>query len=189
MIKIELEFKSIDEAIVALGRMVGAPQQQMAAPMAVVAGTGSATAVSPTTQRKGRNDKGKPRGPYKDHAGAPVPVVHGSAQADGAGAAGPKPTLQDSAPVSAAPAPKTAAPDASGPLAELPATAAPATVVPAASEADVKAVVEKLFETKGLATTLEVMSRFGVTRARDLKPEQRDEFVKKANDAMKGGAV
>ena len=56
MIKVTLEFVSVDQAIVALGKLAGTGKVQAAAQEAAVS-------PSPATPRKGRSDKGKARGP------------------------------------------------------------------------------------------------------------------------------
>ena len=76
MVKITLEFPSIDVAIVALGKLVGTPvkaTQPVAA--SVAAGQGATAPAAPTTTRKGRNDKGVPRKPKAEPAGAGATVT------------------------------------------------------------------------------------------------------------------
>lgn len=167
MIKVTLEFKGVDEAIVALGKLVGAPVAQKAAPE----GTDKAPPVVPaaSTNRKPRADAGKPRGPHKN-AGAPAdadPKGHGST------------------PTPAAPAPKTAAPPAPA-EGDKPQPSGVTPAVAAATEADAQAALEALFNKKGLAEAQRVLGLFGVAALRFLPADKRGEFITKAQEATNG---
>ena len=100
MVKVTLEFSTVDAAIVALGKLAGgAPARAAAAPVIThVASTPpAATLEAPPRTRRGRSDKGEKRGPYKMAAtpeASPVAEV--------------APT--------AAPAPTQVEPQASGPV-------------------------------------------------------------------------
>lgn len=192
MLKLTLEFKTVDEAIVALGKLVGAPSAPLRA--AAVEPQGPVTATPATRPgRKPRADKGQKRGEYAPR----------QPEADAAGAGAPKDTpltatsgSEPAATPSAAPAaeasesrtaPKTAPAEGDKPQ--------PSGVVPASgavpSQEAVQTALERLFASKkvpaeGIALCQDVLSRFGVTRARDLKPEQRAEFIAKAEAVATG---
>lgn len=103
MIKVTFEFPTIDAAIVAMGKMVGAPAKSASVEAPQAAQAPSAPA---TRSRKPRNDAGKPRGPYKEPPvqepaapaaaapSAPAPVVPEPAASPAAGA-GAVPSAED----------------------------------------------------------------------------------------------
>lgn len=62
-------------------------------------------------------------------------------------------------------------------------------VPPAKTQADAQAALEKLFASKGMEICREVMSRFGVQRLKDLKPEQYADFVAHVETVLAGGKV
>lgn len=157
MVKITLEFANVDEAIVALGKLTKA----------------AGTTIVDGKPRKGRNDKGQARGPHKpatSEAAAPAEQE----RTDKAATLPPK----------AAPAEA----DKAHPSGEVPPVAA-ASSIP--TDADAQKVLEKLFETPppigGLEQARAVMGRFGVKRLRDLKEEQRADFIKLAESVLAGG--
>lgn len=159
-VKVTFEFANAEEAIVALGKIIGAPTTAAVPP--------APPAEKPA--RKPRADKGQPRDPYGPRnpeagasAGAPV-----GAQPQGALAQAP------------AAAPAAAAPQATPP-------AAPAAAAPTNNE--VQAAVEKLFNAKGFEDCAAVLSRFGVKRGKDLLPEQRAEFIAKVDRVIAGEAI
>jgi hypothetical protein len=165
-VKVTLEFKSADEAIVALGKLVGI--KTSAAPAAVAAGPQGAespavvpAAAEPRT-RKARADKGQPRGPYKI-TGEPAEMV----QKDGTDKAA------ASAPAkSAPPAAPTQTPGPTG----------------TATLAEVQAALNELYEKNGHDVSLAVLSRFGVDRAKNLLPEAWADFIAKARAVIAGEA-
>lgn len=164
--------------------------------------------TAPTTnKRKPRADAGKPRGPRgATNAGGEGAAV-GAGLQPVAGGQSASPT---EATASSSPAPETAAPTApaeadnaqpSGSLpagAAVPQTAAPVTqeeatdkgstsapdaAVPTeASEKDAQDAIQKVFTQQGgPQLALDTLASFGVKRCRDLKPEQRGDFVAKCN--------
>lgn len=175
-IEITFYFNTIEEAIATLGSLV-----QKAAPVANVDKPAQPVVleVPSTKPRKPRADAGKPRGPYKN------------VEAPGAGSATPPtaPAAGDAAGgMPAASTPETAAPsDADRVLAGLSSPAAPtgaaATIVP---ETDAQAALERLFAAKGAQPALQLLAQFGVKRGRDLKPEDRAAFIKKADEVANG---
>lgn len=179
MIKVTLEFPSVEAAIASLGKlMVGAPVAQKAA------ASGPATAgapvaeqapvaapASPTTpkSRKPRADAGKKRGPHN---------------ADSAGTSTGEAPKGDAAPASpSGSAPETAAPvaPAEGDKPQPSGVTPPAAAAP--SEADAQAALEKVFAGKGLQAAQATLAQFGVTRLRDIKPEDRAQFIAAAEKA------
>ena len=160
MIKITLEFTSVDAAIVALGKLVvAAPKKDSVAPAkpAPVVSLPTpgpepvVTEPKPTAKRAPRADKGVPRGPYKKDVAAP-----------------------DSADGGAAPA-VPATPVAPEPLGQEPGAAAPT-----ATLADCQKALEKMHDKVGLQPCLDLLARYGVKRVRDLLPKQYAEFAAEA---------
>lgn len=97
--------------------------------------------------RKPRNDAGKKRGSYKPDMPPPAPF------------AGTQTVL-----------PLTAVPAALSPVQAMTQTGAP-------SAAEAQAAMEKLFNAKGFETAQAVLQYFEAPRVRDLKPEQRANFI------------
>lgn len=185
MIKITLEYASLDEAIVALGKLVGgkagraarstgaAPVNTAATPL-LVAEAGVATPATTTpeaapTKRKGRSDKGQPRGPHKGTEAAAA-----GASTDTAGSA-PVPTTAAAVEVST----KAAAP-AKPDDGDKPAPAGIESPVAAATAEQAQKALEKVFADRGLIEARALLSGFGIDRLLDLKPEQYGAFVAKA---------
>lgn len=170
-VKVTLEFKSADEAIVALGKLVGI--KTSAAPAGEVGAVDAVDArkkpeqpgAAEPRQRKPRADKGQKRDPYgprqQEAKGteAGAPTVASATPDVGTGATG-------SAPVTSA-------------------ASAPAAVV---KIEDVQAALGEMYEKKGHDISLAVLSRFGVQRGKDLLPEQWAEFIAKAKRVVAGEA-
>lgn len=97
--------------------------------------------------RKPRNDAGKKRGSYKPDTPPPAPF------------AGMQPVL-----------PLTAVPAALSPVQAMTQTGAP-------SAAEAQAAMEKLFNAKGYEVAQGLLQSFKAPRVRDLKPEQRANFI------------
>lgn len=170
-IKIHLEFDSVDEAIVALGKMVGTPVR--AANPAVTAGA-PAVQAAPATTRKPRSDAGKPRGPHKQPNAAPQDQDRKApATADSALTTSP-----------AVAAPESAVAPAAAPTQAPTAPAVPAATVP--TQEAVQAAVEKLYNAKGMEVTRDTLARFGVKRAKELPDDQRAAFIAKAEAVAAG---
>jgi hypothetical protein len=125
-------------------------------------------------QRKPRADAGKARGPYKDNGVATPPAP---AEADNAQPSGEVPA-EVTPPETAAPKETTIAADSVQQPTE-PASAA------AATQEQAQAALESLFATKGLPTAQATMALFGVSRLRDMKPEDYGQFVIAAQEATK----
>src|SRR5574341_909059 len=168
-VKVELVFNSVDEAIVALGKIVGTA--------ATVRGE-----TPEKRERKGRSDAGKPRGPYnKDTTtGGPSP------------ASVEQPVAAGTSPVASASPTKPAAPEQAAKPAVAPAATAPSGTVAAAPAAavptpeQVQTALEKLFNAKGFEDCALLLSRYGAKRGKDLKPEQRAEFIAHAEGVVAG---
>lgn len=191
MIKVTLEFDSVDATIVALSKLVGVVPSKAVNPATIKQHAETAPAIQDTpNKRRGRSDKGQPRGSYKVGAAttSAAPVANGSAQADASLTAGPKPSTQDSAPAVAEP--KPAAPVSSPGVAhEIPSTTGVAPAAAAPKTADAQAAVAKLFEAKGLAAAMDVLSRYGAKAVRELKPEQYAPFIADVDRVLAGGAA
>lgn len=176
MVKITIEYGSVEEAIQALGKMSGLAKVRRAAQtegasatsLSSVANQGAIpeeAPAAPSTTRKGRSDKGKPRGPHKNAAPA---VEERTDKAD---------TLApEAAPSTAAPAPAEA--DKAQPSGDVPAAAVP-------SQEDVTAATEALFAASGksIQVVTDLMARYGVRKLRELKPEQRAAYIAEAKAA------
>jgi len=174
MIRVSLDFSSVEQAIVALGKLgdVGqkkdspktSPTGQIAQAITVsdMSAVDSMPADKKTPKRKGRADKGVKRGSYKD-----------------TGPAAPSPAGVETSVVTAAdPVPTPVAPATPSPVAPN------AAVAPDAAGPTAQAVLEKLFDTKGMEVARAVMARFGVKRLRELDPSKHAEFIVDANKAM-----
>lgn len=168
MVKITLEYRSIEEAVLALGKLGAFPTA--AAPAA----TGATTPVAAVAGVA---------------AGAPAAAVPGTRkrrtkaeiEAANLAAAGTQPpAATPSAAPAAAPAPAA--------VATTPAAVA-AVVADAASTPkpeDAQKAMEALFNAKGITVAQDLLKRFGVARVRELKPEQLAEFIKDANATIAG---
>lgn len=174
MIKVTFEFPTIDAAIVAMGKMVGAPVKSTS----VEASQAAQAPSAPTARaRKPRADAGKPRGPYKGEPPVQEPaapaVEERTDKAD---------TL---APVAAAPTPAPASP-AEGDKPQPSGTPTPAAGVPAAEDA--QTVFASLFDKKSIVVAKELLQRYGVGRVRELLPAQRQGFIAECNELLKEAA-
>lgn len=190
-VKITLEFPSVEEAIVALGKMsalgkarraanqtIGA--QAVAAPVATAKASEAppssppAAPVTPVvtgTPRKPRADKGKPRGPYKPDTnaeGAGAQSENAASPAAPAAAPSAEVSEQNAVPVSA---PEGAAGSPQGPVTG----AAP---VPSTDEA-IKAG-EDMLAAKGLEAVRALITSYGVARISAIPADKRAEFIAKA---------
>ena len=174
-VKITLEYGSVEEAIVALGRLAqvakvrraaqgtGAPSEAHEAPTPPTGGTDAPTSITknlvlPDTTKKPR---GRPR---KQEAAA---GVTGGAQASRKVETSADPLV-----------PAEVAPQA--PAAASPAEGVPA--APAPSEAEAKAALESYFEKNGPQMAMSKLASFGVNRLRDLPEGQRAEFIKACSE-------
>ena len=168
MIKVTLEFESADQAIVALGKIVGAPVASRAWPAKSPIGSTEVGPDAPTTKRRGRSDKGQPRGSYKDSATTQ--------------AAAPAEKLESTDLISPVPAAAAPAPE------QPPVVGSPPAPVPAKIE-DAQAAIAKVFNEKKIDVAMQVLSRFGCKAVRELQAGQYAEFIQKCNDVLAGGAV
>lgn len=165
MIEVTFKFDSIEKAIATLGSIM------KGAPVPTAADPAKPEAAAPTgKQRKPRADAGKARGPYKDNGVATPPAP---AEADNA-----QPSGEVPAEVTPPETVAAQATDETGGSAPLPATAA-------ATQEQAQAALEALFATKGLPTAQTTMALFGVSRLRDMKPEDYGQFVIAAQEATK----
>lgn len=204
MIQITLQFNTIDEAIVFLSKQHPVAKVRNAAAIEPIVGApekaGSTNPPSPgdepaapaTNKRKPRADAGKKRGSYKN-VEAPVEQV---TPAGAVKPAGDGRTVEgQQTPPPAASTPQTAAPttqeevtdkgsastsDAAAPTEKPPSA-------PEASEKDAQDAIQKVFTQQGgPQLALDTLASFGVKRCRDLKPEQRGEFVARCNEILAG---
>lgn len=185
MIKVTLEFKGVDEAIVALGKLVGVKVSAAPAQEPKNAADGqyvppAAPAAAEPRTRKQRADKGQQRGAYGPRTNA------NASSASEAGAAGEPATvgIKGTDPSKAGDQPAVST--------STTAPAAPAPIQPAKLPGpkieDVQAALTALYDTKGHDISAMVLSRFGVKRAKDLLPEQWAEFIAKAKAVTAGEA-
>ena len=165
MIEVTFKFDSIEKAIATLGSLM-----KGAAPVPNIDNPAKPEGGTVDKKRKPRADAGKPRGPYKDNGVATPPAP---AEADNAQPSGEVPA-EVTPPETAA----AQATDETGGSAPLPATAA-------ATQEQAQAALEALFATKGLPTAQATMALFGVSRLRDMKPEDYGQFVIAAQEATK----
>jgi hypothetical protein len=173
MIEVTFKFDSIEKAIATLGSLMkgAAPVPNIENPAKPEGGTAG-------KQRKPRADAGKPRGSYKDKAGA---TSQDSIKAEGVKDAGESPAA------ASASAPETAAPSGvagSDPTGESNSEPTVQTAA-AATQEQAQAALEALFAAKGLPAAQAAMGQFGVSRLRDMKPEDYGPFVAAAQEATK----
>jgi len=175
MIEVTFKFDSIEKAIATLGSLM-----KGAAPVPNIENPAKPEGGTVDKKRKPRADAGKPRGSYKDNAGA---TSQDSIKAEGVKDAGESPAAASaSAPETAAPQPPTAEFRAA-PLQE--GVGQGEVVVAAATQEQAQAALEALFAAKGLPAAQAAMGQFGVSRLRDMKPEDYGQFVIAAQEATK----
>lgn len=173
MIKVTFEFPTIDAAIVAMGKMVGAPGTSRAEPARSPAVETPVVGPDASTsrKRKPRADAGKPRGPYKDATAGQSAVSVVGAPADQA-------AVTDPSNVGAT----TPAPDTTS-------TSTPADPAVAPPDAeDATTIFARLFDRKGIVVAKELLQRHGVGRVRELLPAQRQGFIDECNELLKVAA-
>lgn len=191
MVKITLEYGSVEEAIQALGKLSGLAKVRRAASTGGAAtgsevaqpavaseavGTGAAGSALAAPPTRGR---GRPR---KEPKAANPSVEAGASAGSRAGDGGTAAVEKSAEPVVVAQAaeptstPSTAAPAASSE--PVPSEAAQ----PVPTEADVQAATEALFAAtnKSIGIVTGIMAEFGVRKLRELKPEQRAAYIKRA---------
>lgn len=164
MIEVTFKFDSIEKAIATLGSIM------KGAPVPTAADPAKPEGAPAGKQRKPRADAGKARGPYKDNGVATPPAP---AEADNAQPSGEVPA-------------EVTPPETTTPAAELQ-VEAESTVEPAAAatQEQAQAALEALFAAKGLPAAQAAMAQFGVSRLRDMKPEDYGPFVAVAQEAVK----
>lgn len=176
-VKVTLEFGNIDQAIVALGKLVAAKIEKSAqgptnAALASELGVPVVAQPDPVKQRRGRSDKGKPRKNNVPEA----PAAGGTDQP-----AATPPAVQEAA----APVPGEA--DKAQPTGATPEAAAPT-----ATAAEAQKALETLFETPapvgGIDAARGVLASFGVARVRDLPDEKRAGFIAEVAKRLAGAA-
>lgn len=202
-VKLTLEFASEEEAIVALGKLVGlkarapknaaAPQAATGSdPASAASGdttsTAASTAVPPQPAaaaataaprpRKPRADAGQPRGPNARTQNAVGEAPGGQPSMPPAPAV-PTEALAPAASVSAAPEQTVQV----SPASPAPTSAAAAHIPDEA----VQKAAEKMFFAKGLEDTQALLSRFGVKRNKDLPQDQRQNFINRVNGVVDRG--
>jgi hypothetical protein len=196
--------------IAGLGAAAPAPRLEIRKPQDIEGESRREPDVQPQPggkkDRKPRADKGRERGAYKPRENANPAVEAGreggmAGAGHDAGAGVPDARKADAAatgtstPPASVSAPETAldgaTKEASPPALESQAEQSSGLTVPVpsaatvASEADVQKALEKVFGAKGLPAAQAVLSKFGVSRGRDLAPEKRAEFIQAAEEACK----
>lgn len=198
MIQITLQFNTIDEAIVFLSKQHPVAKVRNAAAIEPIAGASTANQAGAgasaggadvrgaegqqtpqtapaTNKRKPRADAGKPRGRRGATTNAEAPAA--PVEADKAQPPGVVPPV--------ASAPQTAAPVTQEEATDKGSTSAPDAAVPQASEKDAQEAIQKVFTQQGgPQLALDALASFGVKRCRDLKPEQRGDFVARCNEIL-----
>jgi hypothetical protein len=174
MIEVTFKFDSIEKAIATLGSLM-----KGAAPVPNIDNPAKPEGVPAGKQRKPRADAGKVRGPYKDNGVATPPAP---AEADNAQPSGEVPA-EATPPETAAPS-GVAGSDPTGESNSEP-TVQTAAAAPTATQEQAQAALEALFAAKGLPAAQATMAQFGVSRLRDMKPEDYGRFVVAAQEAAK----
>jgi len=173
MIEVTFKFDSIEKAIATLGSLM-----KGAAPVPNIENPAKPEGGTVDKKRKPRADAGKPRGSYKDNGVVPAAAPSLSSVADQGAIPEGTPTAENTTP------PETAAPEAPAeadnaqPSGEVPTAAA-------ATQEQAQAALEALFAAKGLPAAQAAMGQFGVSRLRDMKPEDYGPFVAAAQEATK----
>jgi len=177
MIEVKLTFVSLYEAIVALGKMVGAR------------GTAKPPAgdAPPATVRKGRADKGHARGPYRhgtENAGASA-----ASDKDVATAGNGTSETTDAGKAAEAATPTSTTSSAPGDAAQpatlsktAPAPSAPAPVARVPDHKEAQSALEALYNKKGAEVAMGLIASFSIAKLRELPESDRDAFIKKANE-------
>ena len=170
MIEVKFQFNSVDEAIVALGKMVRVPAKAAAQAQEAQRTEQPASAPATTTrQRKPRADKGQQRGAY-----APRAQDAGGDQ----GGTQPTGTVAAATPAASVPPPARVADATAAPTTTT--TATPATVT---REQAVKKL-EEVFAKKQIGGALEVLARVGVQRLRDVPDNLLPKFMEAADETL-----
>lgn len=183
-IKITLEFATADLAIVALAKLE-APLNKKAATALPKAASEEAPATTPSG-RKGRADKGKPRGSYSERwagkngtdAAPDAGVASASVSAPAAQATASVPT-ESEAPA----APEVAMADKANTTTAAQGAVPVASDPPPSAEQAQKAM-EALFAAKGLEVCLDTLKAFGVKRVGELKADDRAAFIARTKEAL-----
>lgn len=188
MVKVTLEFASVDQAIVALGKLAATPKVEVKLPPVVVKALTpeqDATFTDAQRKRKGRSDKGQARGPNaatteKSDANAPAQATPGS----------PIGGVTDPAQsASASPAAAAAHGTTDGEKSSPSTTPQAGNFAGSTDGPTPQKLVEAVFNKHGAQIAMDMLSRFGVKRVRELKPEQHAEFVKYATTVETTGQV
>ena len=157
MVKITLDYRSIEEAVVALAKLGElTPPKISAAPLQEAAGNAGTPERSATTAA----EPDKPKRTRRTKAEIAAAKIESAA-----------PQEQRTANILAADvgiAPPVVAAASTGKL------------------EDAQAAMESMFNAKGIQTAQALLQRFGVKRVRELKPEQFAEFVTDAGRAERG---
>jgi len=164
MIKITFEYRTVEEATVALAKLGGLlhNSESAAPPIPVM----PVTAIPAEAKRRGRPPK---------NAAAPE------------NASLPKETAKATAPVAAAP--ETAAPPQVNVGVQATGESQQAdrkTGAAAPTLDDLQKGIELVFNQKQVEVCMGLLSRFGAKRVRDLKPEQYAEFAEKVQSTLDG---
>lgn len=169
---------------------------QFASPEAAIAALAKLGDIKPVEApaRRGRADKGQQRGPNartKDKDGGAGGTPAGQQQAPGAPALAASVATEATPPTTpsgAASAGATTEPSKAGEAATSSSTTAQPSGGVASQEA-AQTAMEKIYDAKGMDTARDVLARFGAKRVRDLKPEQRAEFIAKVDAVIAGAPV
>lgn len=177
MIQVTFQFKTIEEAVATLGTLLqrGAPVPNVDKPAVDPSGKSS--------NRKPRADAGKKRGSYKnvEAPGSRAPLAGAEQSAGGDNV---KVAEGQQTPPPAASTPETAAPTPPEEANDKGSPSESDAAVP--DEKAVQAALDKVFTAKGLKPTMALLAEFGVAKGRDLKPEQRADFIKRAEETANG---
>jgi hypothetical protein len=178
VIKVELEFHSVPEAIIALNAIMNLPEVKATV----------APAPDPMQQggrRKGRADKGQKRGEYKSRdTNTPASTIPEDGKSTGNSASG----VTES---------RSGSPAASSTVSQVPGVAASASATAEAAtsknagvpstigdkDVDAQKVMEALHGKKGLDACRVLLGQFGVSRIREIPTARRAEFLEEAKRA------
>jgi hypothetical protein len=164
MIQVTLNFTKVEEAIAALGKLMGAaPVAKVATISTVTPATPAAAEVVAPTKRKPRADAGKVRGAYKN---AEAPTEGGAKQA----AVIPEPVA--SAPSNVEAPPPAGSSDGASPE-QSPAVAS----APIPKQEELVSATEALLAAVGLERTKLLMKEHGAEKLRELTDEKKVTYL------------
>ena len=185
MIKVVFEFKTVEEAIATLGKVMAGASQATGAPVTPAANAQAGGAVPPATPtekttRKPRADAGKPRGAHRATPEAPQAGTP-TGSAAGVDASPPVVAPKNDWPLKAPESTTNGAePQAQGTGATSPEAGKPSEPAAPPTLEEAQKAMEAYFNAKGITEAQALLAIFQVKRVAEIKPEARADFIKAA---------